>query len=216
MNPIVVTVGPLAAASANNIAHTQTPTKGPLTLNGALVVSGVVVMDSPRQVLLTTTADETAHTFTFTGTDPNGSAVSEVVTGVNNSTVATVLSYATISSIAISANAAGALTVGTNGVGTSAWVRLDGWADPTVGKQCTVSGTANYTVQFTFDDPNSPTNAVNPNALTWVNDPDLQFVNATATAQGWIPFPPIFLRCVLNSGTGSVKMTVQQSSNATY
>ncbi len=45
----------------------------------------------------------------------------------------------------------------------------------------------NYTVQSTNDDPNSNTNAVNPNAVTWVNDPDLNMVSQTATAAAQMP-----------------------------
>ena len=80
MRPIVVTVGPLAAASANNIALSQTPGgAGALTLNGSLVVGGVAILDVPRQVRITTTADETAKTFTIKGTDWAGSPISEVM-----------------------------------------------------------------------------------------------------------------------------------------
>lgn len=216
MQPIVVSVGPLAAASANNIALSQTPVKGTLTLNGSLVTGGVAVLDKPRQVLITTTADETAHTFTISGTDWAKSPISEAVTGVNNGTVASVLSYATVTSIVISANASGAVTVGTNGVASSAWVRFDGFAIPKISKQCNVTGTVNYTVETSLDDPNSAGSPVNPNAVMWINDPDTQFVAATAGAQGYWDFEPLWARVVLNSGSGSVTTTFQQSGSVTY
>lgn len=216
MQPIVVSVGPLAAASANNIALSQTPVKGTLTLNGSLVTGGVAVLDKPRQVLITTTADETAHTFTISGTDWAKSPISEAVTGVNNGTVASVLSYATVTSIVISANASGAVTVGTNGVASSAWVRLDGFANPSVAKQAVVSGTANYTVQYSMDDPNSAGSPVNPNAMTWFNDMNAEFVAATASQFDLWAFVPVWARVVLNSGTGSVTMTLQQTGSVTY
>lgn len=216
MQPIVVTVGPLAGAAANNIALSQTPAKGALTLNGSLVTGGVAIPDKPRQVLITTTADETAHTFTISGTDWAKSPVSEAVTGVNNSTVATVLSYATVTSIVISANATGALTVGTNGVASSPWVRFDGFANPSVAKQSVVSGTVNYTVQYSMDDPNSAGSPVSPNAVTWFNDMATEFVGATASQFDLWAFVPIWARVVLNSGTGSVVTTFQQTGSVTY
>ena len=216
MQPIVVTVGPLAGASANAIALSQTPTTGSLTLNGALVVAGVAVMDKPRQVLITATADETSKTFVITGTDWARSPISESVTGVNNSTVASKLNYATVTSITISANAASALTVGTNGVASSPWIRLDGWANPSVTKQCTVSGTVNYTIQTSMDDPNAATSPVAPSAMTWANDPDLGFVAATTTMSGGVIFAPLWIRALLNSGSGSVTFSIQQTGNAPY
>lgn len=217
MQPIVVSVGPLAVADADNI-YSGTPTKGPLTLAGDLVTGTVATMDTPRQVLLTTTVDETLHTFTITGTDWAGSSISEVITGVNNGTVASVLSYATVTSIVISANATGSLTFGTNGIAASPWVRFDGWANPVIAIQCVASGTVNYTVQQTLDDPNSPTNPVNPNAVTWTSCPTAALVGATTTQVGNYNFCPIFARVLLNSQTnpGFVTATFQQSSVVPY
>jgi hypothetical protein len=125
--------------------------------------------------------------------------------------VATVLSYKSISSIVISANATGAMTVGTNGVGESPWVRLDDWALPSTQVQCTVSGTVNYTVQQSQDDPNSPTNAVTPVNMTWLNCTDLNLVANTITAQSAYFYTPLFIRVVINSGTGTVVTTVSQA-----
>lgn len=216
MRPIVVTVGPLATASANNIALSQTPAKGPLTLNGSLASGGVAKLDVPRQILLTTAANESTHTFIITGTDWAGSPISETITGANIGTTASILSYATVTSIVISANATGAVTVGTNTVASSPWVRFDDWASPVISKQVNVTGTVNYTIQQTMDDPNSPTNPVNPNAITWINDPDLQFVAVAIGGQGYYPYQPTFARILLNSGNGSVTMTVTQSGSVTY
>lgn len=216
MNPITVSVGPLTAASANAIALTQTPVKGPLTLNGATVTGGVAVLDHAREVLITTSADESTHTFTITGTDIAGSAISEVVTGVNNSTVASQLNYLTVSSIVISANAAGALSVGTNAIAASAWVRFDGWAAPSIAVQANVSGTVNYTIQQTLDDPNSPTNPVSPSAVTWVNNATAGLVGASSTQQGSYTFIPTFARVLLNSGNGTVTATFLQATSVPY
>lgn len=218
MQPITVTVGPLGAASANNIALSQTPgAAGALTLNGSTVTNGVATLDQPRQVLVTTTGNETAKTFTITGTDVAGSPISETVTGIPSGTAqASVLSYLTVTKVSISAAAAAALTIGTNGAASSAWVRFDGWANPSVSKQCVVTGTVNYTVQYSMDDPNSATSPINPNAMTWANDMNTEFVSATASQFDLWAFVPLWARVVLNSGTGSVRATFQQTGSAVY
>jgi len=216
MRPITVTVGPLVTASANAISLSQTPTVGALTLNGALVSSGVATMDTPRRVLITTTANESAKTFTVTGTDWNGSPAVEVVTGPNATTGYTNLDFRTVTSIVISATAAGSLTVGTNGVASSMWVRLDEWALPQTAVQCTATGTVNYTVQTTMQDPNSPTSPVSPYLVVWNSSLDSNAVAATASVQSFFAYTPTWAKVTLNSGTGSVSSVFAQAGSATY
>jgi hypothetical protein len=215
MRPITVTVGPLVTASANNICLSQTPT-GALTLNGSLVSNGVAVLDTPRRILVTTGGSDSTKTITFVGTDWNGSPITEKLALVNSGTSYTNLDFATITSATISATAAAALTVGTNGVASSMWVRLDEYASPQVGVQATVSGTVNYTLQQTMQDPNSPTNPVSPSLVTWVNTSDTNGVTATASVQSFYAYAPTFTKVTLNSGTGSVTVTYNQYSNAPY
>jgi hypothetical protein len=208
LRPITATVGPLAAASANNIALSQTPgAAGALTLNGSLVVNGVALLDNPRRVLITTA--DTTHTFTITGTTPTGSVLSESFLVAGGATYSQ-LDYATVTSITISGAATAAVTVGTNGIASTPWVRLDEWADAQVGIQCNATGTVNYTVQSTDDDPNSPTNPVSPSATTWINTNDANAVNATGNVQTNYLFAPTFVRVLLNSGSGSVTARVIQ------
>lgn len=213
MRPVTVSAGPLAAAAANNIALSQTPAgAGALTLNGALVVAGVAILDSPRRVLFTTVSNESAKTFTVTGTNASGSTISETVTGPNATTGFTVLDYKTVTSITVSAALTGAVTVGTNGIGGSPWVRFDDWTPSPTSIQCNVLGTVNYTVQQTLDDPNSPTNAVAASAVTWINHPDTNLVAATGNVQSNYAYMPVFSRVVMNSGAGTVSATFIQSS----
>lgn len=214
MRPITATVGPLTAASSNNIATSQTPGgAGALTLNGTTVTGGVAVLDHPRRVLITTT--DTTHTFTVTGTNASGMPQSESFLIVGGSTY-TQLDYLTVTSITISGAATGAVTVGTNGIASTAWVRLDEWAQAQVGIQCDVSGTVNYTIQSTYDDPNSPTNPVVASSVTWINTNDSNGVNATGAIQTNYLFAPTFVRVLLNSGSGSVTMTAVQYNVANY
>lgn len=213
MRPITVTVGPLATAVANNIALSQTPTTT-FTLNGSLVVSGVAVLDVARRVLFTPAGNESANTFTVVGTDAAGNTITDVVAGGNATATYSALDFKTVTSITLKNGAAGAITVGTNGVASSPWVRLDNWAFPQISIQCNVTGTVNYTVQQTLDDPNSPTDPVAPYLVTWVNSSDTAVVGATSTVQSNYAFVPIFARVLLNSGTGSVTARFVQAGNA--
>lgn len=206
MRPIVLTVGALATADADGIALSQTPSAGALTLNGVLVIAGVAVLDKPRRVLLTTTADETSKTFVFTGTSDGNTVISESVAGVNATTAATLQDFKTVTSITISSNAAGALTVGTNGVASTAPAVLDIYARSTIALQCDATGTVNYTVQQTLDNPWT----TEPESVLWVNHPASNLVAATGDVQGNYAYPPFQTRVVLNSGTGSVVFTVVQ------
>lgn len=98
----------------------------------------------------------------------------------------------------------------------STLIRLDPWAGPVIGVQCGVSGTVNYTLEQSFDDPNDPVAPVAVGSMKWVNCPDLNLVGATATQQTYYPFCPTFISVVINSGAGSVTMTVSQSASVTY
>lgn len=217
MRPITVTAGPLASAVANNIAHSQSPSKGALTLDGGLVVGGVAILDNPRQALFTFAADESGHNLIVVGTNWAGDSITETVAGTTAGTVATVLSYKTITSITISANSTGAMTVGTNGVGESQWIRFDSWADGNISVQCNGSGAVNYTIKGSLDDPNSYTNPVTVANMTWVNFDDVNLVGQTGNAQGnYQFFTPTWAKIVLNSGTGSVTGTFVQISSVNY
>ena len=82
--------------------------------------------------------------------------------------------------------------------------------------QCTASGTVNFTVQQTLQDPDSPGNPVLPYLVTWVNHIDPNLVGATGTVQGNYTYAPVWAKVTLNSGTGSVSAVFAQGSNAPY
>lgn len=287
MRPITVSVGPLAAASANNICTSQTPAGvGCLALNGTtatygfvgtasiagnvltvsvltsgilnigVVVSGagiragttitalgtglggagtyilnisqtfssgtiygnaVATLDTPRRVQITAAANESAKTFTIVGIGPNGNTVqSEIVTGPNVATASTTLDYATVTSIEISAAAAGAITVGTNNTASSQWVRFDDYALSQTAIQCTVSGTVTYTIQQTLQDPYSATNPVPAYQVAFINTSDTAAVNATASLQTSYQYSPAYAKVTITSGTGSVSTTFTQFGAVPY
>ena len=213
MRPIVITAGPLAAALATGIAANQVVTG---TANMTLT-SSTVTLDTPRRVLITSVGNDTGITFTITGTTFWGVVISETVTGTSGSSVATNNDFATVTSIKTSGStSASGASAGTNSVAGSSWVRFDDFAPSNISIQCTVSGTVNYTLQSTLDDPNSPTNPVLISSVTWVNSSDTNVVSASATKQSNFLFAPVYSRVVINSGTGSVTTTYVQDSNGPY
>lgn len=215
--PRRATVGPaLVASSANNIALSQTPgAAGNLTLNGALVTGGVAVIGTAtgtaERITFTPAGAEATNStvWTVTGTDWNGNVVTETINGVNNPATATsTYDYKTVTQIAVNKAQAGAVTVGTAGVGASRPIFLDTFAPGPTGIQVDVSGTANYTVQSSLDNPNTITGGF-PSCI-WVNSSDTNVVNATTSLQSNFAYAPFMVRLVLNSGSGSATLTAQQ------
>lgn len=212
MRPITVTAGPLAAADADGIAQAQQPAAA-FTLNGALVSGGVAQLGAPRRVLITTTANETGVTFTVTGTNRAGDVLTEALAGVNNTMTYTTLDFYTVTSVTKSAALSGNVTIGTNGIGGSPWVRIDDYGASYISVQARASGTVNYTLQQTLDDPNSPTSPVAAADVLWQNINDSDAVSATTSVETNYMFAPAWCRVLLNSQTnpGYVTVTYLQS-----
>jgi hypothetical protein len=72
---------------------------------------------------------------------------------------------------------------------------------------CVISGTVNYTVQHTYDDPFAAN--FTPAGATWFNHPTL--ASQAANNESNYAYPPRAVRVTVNSGTGSVTMTVIQA-----
>lgn len=221
----------LAAASANNIALSQTPGgAGDLTLNGSTVTAGVATLDTARQVLFTFAANETGHTFVVYGNTGEGFvAIQESVAGTNGGIVATSNSFKKITRISISAAATGALTVGTNGVGTTAWRIVSRSMTPAdFSLWLEVSGTVNVTVQYTYDDPSgtypNPSTVTTTGFQTTATGALIAFPVAfnhpamtalTANSEGTlIGLSIAALRLMVNSGTGTAQLGYIQSGIA--
>lgn len=95
----------------------------------------------------------------------------------------------------------------------SPWMKLDPWASGAIGWQAVVAGTVSYSVLTTFDDPNDPMNPVA--TPTW--DSVLTGISAyTATTSGMLSVSPAYIKVTLASGSGSVALTVVQSSSVPF
>lgn len=173
-------------------------------------------LDQPRRVLLTFGADETGNSAIVTGTDRYGNPIYEVVAGANATTASTVQDFATVTSIYFNAAAAGTIIAGTSGVAASDWVRFDDWTQNMLSIQADVTGTVNYTIQSTLDDPNSPTDPVATADVTWFDSNDANLVGETVARQSNTQIMPTYARILLNSGNGSVRATFTQFSQGAF
>lgn len=209
MRPITVTVGPLAAGSANYYSVSATPTSGtPLTL------AHTATPDLPRRVLLTYGSEGGARTLVLVGTNWQGTTITETlaVPSGGAGTVQSVLDYKTlISATPLGGGWTAPATLGTSGVASSPWVRTDDYGFAPVGLAAEVTGTVNYTVQASDDDPNqiAPLPVTLPAAMTWISHSVL--VAQTASAMDSYSVRPTWVRVLLNSGAGSVALVVSQA-----
>lgn len=95
----------------------------------------------------------------------------------------------------------------------SGLVRFDNFAPGPISVQVVKTGTVNYTVQVSNDDPNDPVNPVALANMNWSSAPDTAIVSQTGNSFGTLVSVPVFGRVLLNSGSGSVIATFVQSSN---
>ena len=219
---LAVKVGPLAAANASNIAQSQTAAGAAmLTLNGTLVSGGVAMLDTPRRVIVTSGGNDLGIAFTATGTVWGGQTITATVAGTNGGVADFGVSFTTITKISVSgATSASGVTVGTNTVADSAPIFLDEFGLAPTSLQVNASGTVDYTVQQTLDDPTNPnwlwsagaTQASYSNVI-WINHPDANLVGATGNVQGNYAYVPKITRITLNSGTGFVVYQVIQAAS---
>lgn len=188
---------------------TKITASGAAAGNVSVGVNGTVTLDKPRHVLITSAGDDSGITFTLTGTDWNNQPISQAVTGGNATTAETTLDFATVTSIVSSGSTASTVTVGTNGIADSRPIFLDTFGFAPVTFQVTVSGTVNYTIKQSLDNPS----VVGLSNVNWFDCTDTNFVAATANKTGGYANPPYVMKLVLNSGSGSATMTVIQNAN---
>lgn len=183
---------------------------------GAITVGhyGTATLDVARQVIITSGGNDTGVTFTINGTDWANTAITENLTGASGGAATSALNYKTVTSVSSNGAIATTLTIGTNGVAASPWVRFDDYA---ANSQTTiaavVSGTVSYDIQTCMDDPNDIGSALykNPAGMTWIASLDTNVVGASATKASFFAYTPLWARVLLNSGTGSVTATFRQA-----
>lgn len=206
MQPIYVTKR-LEAANTDGIAESQTPLAG----GNLTLTASPVTLDTQRRVLFTFAADETGRTFVVYGTVEGGAAIQETVAGTATTAVTT-QDFLTVTRITIDAASAGAIEVGTNGVGSSPWQIVNWHVSPiNLGIACLVTGTVNFTWQYTLEDPSG--NYPNGTALPTPFDLSALASKSADTASS-VTTPLAAWRITVNSGTDPVTAVVLQSGIA--
>lgn len=206
MRPVTQT-RTLAAAAVGAICASQTTAgAGNLLINGSLASGGVATLAAQQVIGITSAGNDSAVNFTVTGTDDQGRVISQTIAGPNANTVQTTLNYRTVTQIAVSAAVTVAVTVDTLQIGASQEVPLDQYITTfNVNLVAEVTGTVNYTVQYTFDNifdgTNGPYNWLNHSALT----------AQTGNSNGTLIGPTRAVRVLTNSGSGTVKLIVIQT-----
>src|SRR5574343_46686 len=137
------------AVDADGLAKSQTPAgSGNLTLNGDLISGGVWSSSIGQLVTITCAGNDAARTFTVTGTDYNGYAVTSSIAGSNGSTTTGTVYFYRITSIAVDAATAGAVTVGFAGGAVSPPFTVNyKMSEFKAALGVDVSGTINWTIQ---------------------------------------------------------------------
>ena len=95
----------VAAAVGNNAA---------LVIGGALASGGAVALSHGRIVTILSAGNDAAKSFTVVGTDVNGDAQTESITGANAGTATGAKYFKTIASITAEGNPAGNVSAGVN------------------------------------------------------------------------------------------------------
>jgi hypothetical protein len=98
------------------------------------------------------------------------------------------------------------LSDASGGAKQTAALSMDIMNRPETSLQVVVTGTVNWTIQQTLDDPLDATATLN-----WFDHPDLNLVAQTVSRQGNYAYIPAAVRLVLTSGTGSVTLTIIQA-----
>jgi hypothetical protein len=211
-----VTLAP-AALSANGISLSQKPAAGgvqALTITGALASAGVATLPQPRRVGITSSADDTGRVFTVTGTDRYDRPLTEALVGPGTGlTVSTINDFKTVTGVSVDANTAGNITVGTSGVMSSQWIPLDRVSMENLGIGVHQTGVANWTVEYTMEDPFTPGVGFQPDSgipsfyLTPYPNADLT-AQAAKKAAFMSNQPATAIRLTINSFTAPATVTM--------
>lgn len=206
------------AASANNIALSQSPAAAAFLINGAAATAGVAIIDAVtttnsaigRRVIVTSAGDNSGINFLVTGTIASGASVTDTFVGTNTGAAQSNLDFVTVTNVIGSAAVTGAVTVGTNGVGSSEWAVWNYMGDSPFNLAYAVglvSGSVNYTVQYIYDLPYDTATGqlVSPLVLNSI------LLAQTATNDAVFSTPVVATRVLINSGTGVIKARFVQS-----
>lgn len=191
---ITITV---VAASTTSVATAQTLAgAGAMTLTASPTVSDTVIGTTiGHLVSLTSTGALSGVNFTIVGQDPDGQLLTETIAGPSNSTVLTTNYFTTVTSIAASGAVGTAISAGFAAAGATRRIPIDfRTGDFSVGLAVDYSGTSTVTVQETFTDILTVTNA---SQYVWY--PVASMSAVTASTMGGLTLPCTAVRLILVS-----------------
>jgi hypothetical protein len=195
------TIGPLTlpALDADGIsAAQQLAGAGNLLLNGALVSGGKWASDFAHQIGVYSAGNIATVVFTIYGTNQDGVATTETVTGVNNSTVETTGFFKTVTSVAASAAVGSDVIVGTVDEICTQTIPLDVYTNHHT-FSVDVTGTLNYDMDVSVGRP------TRGETLVWANDADIVNETASQFKDTSVKFGAV--RVVVNSYTAGATVT---------
>ncbi len=201
----------MAGSSTTAVAAAQLVSAGAaFTINGSSASAGAAIFDTQRRVLITSAGNDGAVTFTVRGTNDSGAGIIDSFTGGSASATYSNLDFKTVTQVSASGQTTTA-SVGTNGIGSTPWLNLNTHVAPAnTSIAANTSGTVNYTVQYTYDDPNNlPSGVSYPQAFNHVT-----LAAQTATLDGVLTMPAWGFRGLFNSGTGTLRLDYVQAGIA--
>lgn len=196
------------ALDRDGLAQSQTPgAAGNLTLNGVGIVDGYAIFSPPRKVAIFCGSDISARVFTVYGTDRAGTAITDTITGINNTTVSTNKIFKTVTRIAVDAATGAAVEAGWTIVSYSSWIILGNKMGHNQYRVvCEISGTVNFDVEATTQ------NYLRDGVTGEYPDGRVTLQAAkTARTDEILTAPYTAVRAILNSGSGSIKLRVLPS-----
>lgn len=197
----------LATPDLNGICLDQT-TGGAanLTINGASASGGTVTFTGGGyRVSAESAGDIQTVTFTITGTDPEGRAITDTITGVNASTVETTAYFKTVTQVAADGAVGTNVEIGHVDEFAAQMYPLDVYIDKTT-CMVNVSGTVNLDVQALVQDPQTVTS----DNQVWFDH--VLLAGVTADSTGSYDQPIDAVRVITNSFSAgaTIEFTVRQ------
>lgn len=195
----------LAAAAAAGLANDIAYAAGGFALTATNAGDGCA---HPITILGNAATNHSGKTFTITGTDANGVAITDAIAGPNGvATVTSTKRFADILSVTVnSTTGADTFDIGWTALASTPWVPLDTRIVPFgVGVGAVlVSGAANYDLERTYDD-------ISTNVTAQVAYNDATMAAKTASSEVGLTVPVRAIRLDINSHTaGVLRFTVLQ------
>ena len=182
---------------------------GNLVLGGALTSGGLYTADYARQITIVSDGADSGRTFTVTGTDANGVAQTEAITGPATATVESAKYFKTVSSIAADAACAGNISSGIVDEFVTHVIPLNyGNDSPATVSIEGIVGTLSITVEQTFSDVLG-----DPANIVWFAcHADITTITADAHADLNNHATGVRLICNSYTNTAELKMIINQDS----